>query len=271
MDRRTYITKDELNKVLKYLKDKELYRHYAITLCLCELTLKFKDLETLTWDRLYLILADRSELITEFKSLRELMLVKYKKISGHDRNKIVQMTLRGYNRSMKEHQRYMGLRHIAEFSTKLFNTKMTMESGEAYGYIEYRRVKNIELDRKDNYIYLLKHTYRDESISNLLTDKKIGITNNPRNRKMSLTLGPVGIECIKLWKVDVSFVGRIEKLLHKKFIHRKIVGEWFEDKDNDLIELMENEFETFKLLGITVEEVSPTIMATNIIYDKETI
>lgn len=265
MDRRTYITKDELNKVLKYLKDNELYRHYVITLCLCELTIKFKDLETLTWDRLYLILADRTELITEFKSLRELMLVTYKSTSGHDRSKVVQMTLRGYNRSMKEHQRYMGLRHIAEFSTKLFNTKMTMDSGEAYGYIEYRRSKNIDLDRKDNYIYVLKHTHRDEMISNQLTDKKIGITNNPRNRKMSLTLGPVGIECIKLWKVDVSFVGRIEKLLHTKFTYRKIIGEWFTDKDDDLIELIENEFETFKLLGISVEEVPSNLMSHNVI------
>jgi hypothetical protein len=63
-------------------------------------------------------------------------------------------------------------------------------------------------------------------------------------------------------------VGRIEKLLHKKFSHRKIVGEWFEDKDNDLISLIENEFETFMLLGITLEEVSPTIMATNVIMEN---
>lgn len=265
MDKRTYITKEELNKVLKYLKDDEQYRHYVITLCLCELTLKFKDLETLTWDKLYLILANRTELITEFKSIRELMLVKYKSISGHDRNKVVQMTLKGYNRSMKIHQGLMGLRHIAPFSTKLFNTKMTMDSGESYGYIMYRRSKNIELDKKDNYVYVLKHTYRDETISNQLTDKKIGITNNPRNRKVSLTLGPIGIECIKLWKVDVSFVGRIEKLLHTKFAHRNIVGEWFKDSDNDLIGLIENEIETFKLLGISLEEVPTNIMSNNVI------
>ena len=260
-NKRTYITKDEVTKVLNHLKDKGLYRQYVIVLALTELNIKFVNMMLLTWDKLYIMLADKPLILNEFKNMRNIMEEKYKSVSGHDRNRVIQMTLRGFNKCMKEQQRYMGLWEIADFSTKLFNTRMMLHDEEVYGYIEYRREKRMPEVKKDTYIYLLKQTHRDVNISKLLTDKKIGLTNSPRNRKSSLTLGPVGIECIKLWKVDVSFTGKVEKILHKKFVHRNIVGEWFEDKENDLINLMEGEFETFKLMGIDVENIDPSLMS----------
>ncbi len=268
MNRRTYITRGELNKLLKYLKDNKLYRHYVIILCLTELTIKFKNLEQLTWDKAYLMFADRPHIVDELKYIREWMLDNHKSVSGHDRNKIVQMSLRGFNRVMKEHQRYIGLRHISDFSTKIFNTKIVVESEEVFGYIEHKRSKKIIEEKKDNYVYVLRHTHRDERINELLTDKKIGITNNPHSRKNSLTLGPIDVECLRLYKVEVSFVGRVEKLLHKKFAHKNIVGEWFEDKDNQLITEVEKEIMTLRLLDIQIEEVSPSLMSKLVLVEN---
>ena len=268
MSRRTYITKSELNKVMKHLKDNKLYRHYVIMLCLTELSLKYKGLEQLTWDKVYLMFSDRPEIVDELREIRECMLDKHKGVNGHDRNKVVQMTLRGFNKVMKDHQRKLGLRHISDFSTKLFNTKIVVESEEVYGYIQYKRAKNIPVERMDNYVYILRHTHRDERINELLTDKKIGITVNPYSRKSSLTLGPVDIECLRLWKVEVSFIKKIERLLHKKFLSRKIVGEWFEDKNNTLITEVEKEVMTLRLLDIDIEEVSPSVMSKIHIYEQ---
>lgn len=261
MNRRTYITREELNKVLKYLKEKKLYRHYVIILCLSELLIKFKNLQQLTWDKAYLMFSDRPHIVDELKYIKEYMLDAHKSVRGHDRNKVVQMSLRGFNKVLKEHQRYIGLREISDFSTKIFNTKIIVESEEVFGYIEHKRSKNLLEEKKDNYIYIIRHTHRDERINELLTDKKIGITNNPYNRKNSLTLGPIDVECLKLYKVEVSFIGRVEKLLHKKFVQRNIIGEWFEDKDNVLITEVEKEIMTLRLLDIDIEEVSPTRMS----------
>lgn len=268
MSKRTYITRSELNQVMKHLKDNKLYRHYVIILCLTELSIKYKSLEQLTWDKVYLMFSDRPEIVGELRGIRENMLDKHRSVNGHDRDKVVQMTIRGFNKVMKDHQRELGLRHISPFSTKLFNTKMVVESEEVYGFIQYKRAKNIAVERMDNYVYVLKHTHRDERINELLTDKKIGITINPYSRKTSLTLGPVDIECIKLWKVEVSFIKKIEKLLHKKFSNRKIVGEWFEDKDNTLITEVEKEVMTLRLLDIDIEEVSPDKMSKIHIYEQ---
>lgn len=268
MNRRTYITRGELNKLLNYLKDNKLYRHYVIILCLTELSIKYKNLEQLTWDKAYLMFSDRPHIVEELKEIRDYMVNTHRSVSGHNRDKIVQMTLRGFNRVMKEHQRYIGLRHISDFSSKLFNTKIIVESEEVFGYIEHKRAKNIVVEKRDNYIYVLRHTHRDERINILLTDKKIGITNNPYNRKLSLTIGPVDVECLKLWKVEVSFVGRVEKLLHKKFKDRNVVGEWFEDNDNLLITEIEKEIMTLRLLDIDIEEVSSTKMSKSIIVEN---
>jgi hypothetical protein len=171
------------------------------------------------------------------------------------------MTIRGFNRVMKEHQRYMGMRHIVDFSTKLFNTRVVVESEEVYGYVEYKKASKIVKEKKDNYIYVLKHTHRDERVNKLLTDKKIGLTNNPYNRKSSLTLGPVGIECLKLWKVEISFIGKVEKLLLKKFEDKWIIGEWFKDEDDTLVREIEKEIMTLRLLDIDIKEVHRDLMS----------
>ncbi len=266
--KRTYITKSELNKVMKYLKENKLYRHYVIILCLTELSLKYKGLAQLTWDKVYLMFSERPEIVDELREIREFMLDKHRSISGHDRDKVVQMTIRGFNKVMKDHQRKLGLRHISDFSTKLFNSKIVVESEEVFGYIEYKRAKNITVEKKDNYVYVLRHTHRDDRVNELLTDKKIGITLNPYNRKTALTLGPVDIECLRLWRVEVSFVKKIERILHKKLSDRKIVGEWFEDTNNTLITEVEKEIMTLKLLDIDIEEVSPSIMSKIHIYEQ---
>jgi hypothetical protein len=261
MNRRTYITKNELKIILDYCKQKELYRHYVILLCLTELSIKYKDLEDLTWDKAYILFAHKQNIVNELKMCRRKMEMKHKYINGHSRNKVVQMTIRGFNKVMKLHQTHIGLRDIVDFSTKLFNTKIIVESEEVYGYVEYIKASKIVKEKRDNFIYVLRHNHRDERIVSLFTDNKIGITNNPYNRKSSLTLGPVGIECIKLWKVEISFIGKIEKLLHTKFSERRIIGEWFEDENNTIIADIEREIMTLRLLEIDIKEINPTIMS----------
>lgn len=256
--KRTYITKEELNKVLTYLKDNKLYEYYLIVLCLSELSIKFNYLKDLTWDKTNILFSNKQDVLNELQTIR----------GKNNDDKIIKMTIRGFNKTIKKHQIKMGMNHIIDFSTKLFNTKIIIDSKEVYGYIEYKGSSKILKERKDNYIYVLKHNHRNNTINNLLTDKKIGITNNPYNRKSTLTLGPVGIECLKLWKVDVCFIGKIEKLLHKKFEKRNVIGEWFEDENNSLITEIEKEIMTLRLMDMYIEEVPTYLMSKYILEDN---
>jgi hypothetical protein len=85
----------------------------------------------------------------------------------------------------------------------------------------------------EGYIYLGEHydvMGRDVNIS----DKKIGLSNNPVNRENQLnrTKSPIGYRIIACYKVDD--MNRVERMLHAILDSRRIFGEWFRDDEDTL-------------------------------------
>lgn len=85
----------------------------------------------------------------------------------------------------------------------------------------------------EGYVYLGEHydvMGRDINIS----DKKIGLSNNPVNREKQLnrTKSPIGYRIITCYKVDN--MNRVEKMLHAILDSRRVSGEWFRDDEDTL-------------------------------------
>ncbi len=251
--KRTYITKDELKSLLSIIKRDKKYDFYIIIKCLTELNVGYKDLEKMTWDKLAIALSDRKDLYSELVEFRDIANSKRK---SYKANNIVQITNRYFNEKIKEYQRYAGISRSVSISSKIFGSRIYLESGEVHGFIRYvRKNKLADNQPKNRFLYVIRHKHREDRVNLFLTDKKIGITNDLNNRIKGLTLGPIEIECLKVWKVDISFIHKVEKILHKRFANRNIVGEWFEDPNNDMIEIIEKELIYLRLLDIDIEEV----------------
>jgi hypothetical protein len=192
--KKTYITKDELKSFLEVLKKHENYDFYIIIKCLTELNIGFKELEKMTWDKLAIVLSDRKDLYNELIELRDMSNTKRR---THKENYILQYSNQYFNRKIKLYQRYAGIPKTVSMSSKLFSSKVYLESGEAYGFIEYiRKNKLMDVKPKNKFLYVVRHKHRDDKINTLLTDKKIGITNDLNHRAKGLTLGPIEIEVI---------------------------------------------------------------------------
>jgi hypothetical protein len=250
--KRTYITKDELKSLLNIIKRDKKYDFYIIIKCLTELNVGYKVLEKMTWDKLAIALSDRKDLYNELVEFRDIANSKRK---SYKVNHIVQISNRYFNEKIKEYQRYAGISRSVNISSKIFGSRIYLESGEVHGVIEYVKKNKLAEPPKNNFLYVVRHKHRDDMINALLKDKKIGITNDLNHRIKGLTLGPVEIECLKVWKIDFSFIHKVEKILHKKFEDRKIIGEWFEDMDNNIVQEIEKEIMLLRLLEIDIEEI----------------
>jgi hypothetical protein len=88
-------------------------------------------------------------------------------------------------------------------------------------------------------VYIVKHSHRNPEISKLLTDKKIGISYDYTKRVNSLTLGTIGVEVVKSWKMSRHMTQILEKILHKELIKYNLIGEWFSDDDGELVNKVE--------------------------------
>jgi hypothetical protein len=250
--KKTYITKDELKSLLNVIKKYKKYDFYIIIKCLTELNVGYKDLEKMTWDKLAIALSDRKDLYNELVELRDIVNSKRK---SHKVNHIVQISNRYFNQKIKEYQRYAGISRGVNISSKIFGSRICLESGEVHGFIEYVRKNKLAEQPKNNLLYVVRHKHRDDIVNERLKDKKIGITNDLNHRIKGLTLGPIEIECLKVWKIDFSFIHKVENILHKKFEDRKIIGEWFEDADNNIIKEIEKEITLLRLLEIDIDEI----------------
>jgi hypothetical protein len=242
--KKTYITQEELNKLKDVLLVNKQFKVLIAIICLTELNMKFRDLERIKCDKLYLML-DANNL----KDVKEEIISLQNKLKNKS-DMAIQITLHHFNRLIKQYGHFGNIL----FTTKIFYNRLNLDGKIVYGYIEHNKAKKYTLEKVDNYIYIFKQTHRNEVVNNLLTDKKIGITNDVKYRKNSLTLGPVGIKCLALWKVEISFVGKLEKILQKTFLDRKIIGEWFTDEDNDLVDLVRKELLKFTILDIDIKE-----------------
>ena len=70
--------------------------------------------------------------------------------------------------------------------------------------------------------------------------KKIGITGKgnadltSRLRQLSGTKSPIQVQCIKAWEFENA--AEIEKAFHSILRNDRLTGEWFYDKEDDLVE-----------------------------------
>lgn len=151
------------------------------------------------------------------------------------------MSIRGVNKSLKIHGRKCGISDIS-LTTKIFSRRFTLNGEIYYG----TTIKDVKTYKKgeEGYIYVVRHSHRNPDVSKLLTDKKIGISYDYTKRLSSLTLGTVGIEIVKVWKMNSSLMKLLEKNIHEKLIERNLVGEWFSDEKNDLVDIVDNIIES---------------------------
>lgn len=119
-------------------------------------------------------------------------------------------------RLIEDLKRYLTFSNIDEANKEI----------ESNNRIEYANsAKNNTKSPQPSYLYLMRS---GNSI-------KIGISRNPENRLQQLSIGNSNIELI--YKKLYSNATKIEERLHKKFIKKKIYGEWFnlDQKDIDFI------------------------------------
>lgn len=76
--------------------------------------------------------------------------------------------------------------------------------------------KNSYKKTEEGYVYIVKHSHRNPEISKRLTDKKVGISFDYTRRINGLTLGTIGIEVIRAWKMSSHMARFMEKTIHNE-------------------------------------------------------
>lgn len=84
--------------------------------------------------------------------------------------------------------------------------------------------EKIDIVQEANYLYLMLN--KDNGFF------KIGRSKNPRYREGTLQSKEPSIVLLKVWESDL----RLERLVQKRFIERKVRGEWFKLDYNDILE-----------------------------------
>lgn len=130
-------------------------------------------------------------------------------------------------------------------------------------------------DDVDGYLYIATyvdnhHHERPDGYRFRFFDKKIGVSYDVVNRmekltneikvgrknplkKGYLTHTPIKAKAIKCWKLGLENTYRIEFYLHKLLYNRKTQGEWFNDYNEDLVSIVENEIIKFVNNGASVD------------------
>lgn len=219
MKKRTYISQSELDRFLNYLKVSGKWNYYIIIHNLVIQQIPYVKLRKLPMSKL--LIPEDCPIPTENPC---------------------SLIIRTINKQLKIYQAKCGIRD-ANFTTKLFSRRFTVKGEIFYGVLEENKItyKN----ESEGYVYIIKHSHRNPEISKLLTDKKIGISHDYLKRIGSLTLGTVGVEIIKVWKVSSSIIRFIENMLHTTFRERNLVGEWFSDEDDKLVGMVEEMISSF--------------------------
>ena len=213
MKKRTYISQEELNIFLNFLKEKQIWNYYLIVYNLAHSNKTYIELKN--------------------SEISDLIIPDGIPIPNENPFKIA---ISGVSHRLKLHQTLCGIRNV-NFCTSLFKKKFTINGEVYYGVLEEKRSKNRKINR--GYIYVLKHTHRDPNVSKLLTDKKIGISYDIGKRTKLLTLGTVGIEVVKFWEMEYKNCQVLEKKIHEQFKNRNIIGEWFSDENDDIVKIIE--------------------------------
>lgn len=210
MEKRTYINQSELERILSYLKVNKMWNYYLM---------------------IYnLVLTEKP-----FIKLKDYKITVPEGIPIPDKNPF-NMTIRGVNKQLKTIQYKVGLGDV-NLTTKIFSRRFTVKGEIFYGILDKHKISYDK--NEDGYVYIVKHSHRNPEISKMLTDKKIGISYDYTKRINSLTLGTIGVEVIRAWKMSKHMTQYLEKVLHNEFNEYKLVGEWFSDYDNTLVDKVE--------------------------------
>ena len=214
MENKTYISQQDLDKFLSYLKLNKIWNYYLIVYNLAYSDKTYIELQK----------GDTSEIIVPEG-------IPYPKENPFSIN------ICGVNSRLKIHQTLCGIRGL-RFSTRLFRQKFIMNGEVFYGTVKKKRTTPMEIE--NCFVYILKHSHRDSNVSVLLKDKKVGISTDMNKRTKLLTLGPVGIEIVRLWKTTTKKAKLLEKNIHEKLSNRHLTGEWFSDETSDLVGIVES-------------------------------
>jgi|LakMenEpi03Aug12_release.lakeMendotaPanAssembly.Ray.scaffolds.fasta_scaffold340809_1 hypothetical protein len=210
MENKTYVSQVEVNKFLEFFKEKKIWNYYLIVYNLIHSEKPYKALK---------------------KSKLEDILVP--EGIPHPTENPFSIDISGVSARLKIHQESAGIKGV-NFSTRIFKKKFLMNGELYYGSLNQKRTKQIIQD--EMYVYVLKHVHINSEISKILKDKKIGITSDIEKRMQQLTLGTVGVEIIKMWRTTSQMAKRLEKQLHIHFKERNLIGEWFSDEDESLVD-----------------------------------
>ena len=214
MDKKTYISQETVDKFLSFLKRNRLWNYYLIVYNLIHSKKTYIGLQK----------GDLSNILIP------------EGIPIPKKNPFI-LKITGVNTQLKIYQKRCDITDV-NFSTRLFKTKFTMGGKTFYGKINQEKSKNRNIDV--GYVYVIKYVHRDPEISKLLTDKKVGITYDINKRLKQLTLGTINVEVVKVWEYKTKTVKFFEKKIHSKLKERNLIGEWFSDEDNSLIDVVDN-------------------------------
>jgi hypothetical protein len=146
------------------------------------------------------------------------------------------LTIRAVNKQLKNYNGKVGIWDVV-LTTKTFSRRFTIKGEIFYGILEKHKISYNKND--EGYVYIVKHNHRNPEISKLLTDKKIGISYDYTKRINSLTLGTIGVEIVKAGKMSRQMTQILERILHDELKEYRLVGEWFLDEDNKLVDKVE--------------------------------
>jgi hypothetical protein len=215
MSKRTYLYQEELDRLMNYLKgsEKNWLNYYFIIYNMVTFSKPFNEMKKVPF--------------------KDMVFPKDIPVPTHNPFDI---TLRSLNKQIKIASARVGIRDV-NITTKLFSKKFLVGGIVCYGVL--KESKNNYSRKEYGCIYCLKHSHRNPEISKLFTDKKIGRSIDYDKRVKTITLGPVGVELIKKWEIPTSKLNKVEKTLHSEFRERNIIGEWFDDPNNELCDKVE--------------------------------
>jgi hypothetical protein len=101
-------------------------------------------------------------------------------------------------------------------------------------------------------LYIAKYTHEIDTVGPV---KKIGKTKNIIGRMKSLTLGIVNVVPVIAYIGDAPIIDNFERDLHKTLEDYNVIGEWYKDEDNFIIEFIHSQVKKLKKLGIILQSV----------------
>lgn len=124
-------------------------------------------------------------------------------------------------------------------------------------------------DSEHTIVYIMRHIDIGGHID--IPYKKIGITGkgnadlSTRLKQISNTKSPIQAQCIAAW--EITNAKKVENALHTVLVNERVEGEWFYDKDDNIIERIEPIMELINAKRIKIKDDSD--LYTKTVLQKE--